>query len=251
MAVAVDGRGCWTSGQPKLNNPSCRGCGCRKRESECLKPPLCVSAAAPARERGSSPPAHRTTAAPTHARTTTAHNTAHSTKGTSVRHCALLTGARFLLGRGGLSTHRLLQSCDRPQPPTVICIHPLFGPSEPSPRNSPAKPRASLASLLNQTLCKLSPLPFGVRRWFDYVAASRLSSFTPTHRLHRTAAGFAVTGVFRHPICRLCICICKLGAKRPQLALKFGLALAAAHSHHPRPSPHTAAVASLPPTPAT
>ena len=41
--MAVDGRGCWTSGQPKLNNPSCRGCGCRKRESECLKPPLCVS----------------------------------------------------------------------------------------------------------------------------------------------------------------------------------------------------------------
>lgn len=110
-----------------------------------------------------------------------AQHSTHSTKGTSVRDCALLTGARFLLGRG-LSTHRLLQSYDRPQPPTVICIHPLFGPSEPSPLDSPAKPRASLASLLNQTLCKLSPLPFGVRRWFDYVAGAG-----PARLLPRTA----------------------------------------------------------------
>ena len=209
---------------------------------------MSLSAAAPARERGSSPPAHRTTAAPTHARTTTAHNTAHSTKGTSVRDCALLTGARFLLGRGGLSTHRLLQSCDRSQPPTVICIHPLFGPSEPSPLNSPAKPRASLASLLNQTLCKLSPLPFGVRRWFDYVAGAG-----PARSLPRTACT-ELQQVLQLPACSgiqsagFCICICKLGAKRPQLALKFGLTLAAAHSHHPRPSPHTVVVASLPST---
>ena len=246
--MAVDGRGCWTSGQPKLNNPSCRGCGCRKRESERSKPPLSVSPLQ--HQRASEGAARRRTAQQQYPRTT-AHNTAHSTQARAcgTAHCSLAPVPPW--PRALHTSHRLLQSCDRPQPPTVICIHPLFGPSEPSPLNSPAKPRASLASLLNQTLCKLSPLPFGVRRWFDYVAASRLSSFTPTHRLHRTAAGFAVTGVFRHPICRLCICICKLGAKRPQLALKFGLALAAAHSHHPRPSPHTAAVASLPPTPAT
>jgi hypothetical protein len=133
MAVAVDGRGCWTSGQPKLNNPSCRGCGCRKRESECLKPPLCVSlpplqrTSERAREQPAGAP-HKQHP-PTHHAPTAQPSTIDT--GTSVRHCALLTGARFSsLGRG-LSTHRLLQSCDRPQPPTVICIP--FVSSEPSP----------------------------------------------------------------------------------------------------------------------
>lgn len=101
--MAVDGRGCWTSGQPKLNNPSCRGCGCRKRESACEATAL--QPASPAHPRSSSAPT---------APHTPQHTALDSTK---ARACgSALCSLAPVLGRG-LSTARRLQSCDpNPQP---------------------------------------------------------------------------------------------------------------------------------------
>lgn len=84
-------------------------------------------------------PAHRTTAAAAQAPTHyhhhyCAHNTAHSTRHRHERAGLRIAHWRpFFLGRGlsTLPSHRLLQSCDRPQPPTVICFP--FHSSEPSP----------------------------------------------------------------------------------------------------------------------
>jgi hypothetical protein len=145
--VAVDGRGCWTSGQPKLNNPSCRGCGCRKRESECSKPPL--SAAAPASERARERARRSAAHAQQHPRT--AHTTAHSTKARAAGGSGhLLTGAR--------SWPRALHACCNPvtPTPTVICI---VHSSEPSPLLRLCQAESMSDVRLNQTLCKLSPLP--------------------------------------------------------------------------------------------
>ena len=125
MAVAVDGRGCWTSGQPKLNNPSCRGCGCRKRESERLKPPLCglslrCSTSERAREQPADAP-HNSSAAQ-YPRTTSLRTTQHT------RHRHERAGLRiahwrpFLLGRG-LSTH------------PIACCNPV---TDPNPQPSSA-----------------------------------------------------------------------------------------------------------------
>lgn len=82
---------------------------------------LCLSAAAPARERGSSPPAHRTTAAPAHARTTTAHNTAHTrqkARACGTAHCSLAP-----------------VSCLAAGSPHIACCNPM---TDPNPQPSSA-----------------------------------------------------------------------------------------------------------------
>lgn len=237
--MAVDGRGCWTSGQPKLNNPSCRGCGCRKRESERSKPPLSVSPLQ--HQRASEGAARRRTAQQQYPRTT-AHNTAHSTQARAcgTAHCSLAPVPPW--PRALHTSHRLLQSCDRPQPPTVICIP--FDSSEPSPPLlSPAKARPCLTLLLNQTLCKLSPLPFGVRPWCDYVAGVGLAR-SPI----RTACK-ELQQVLQLPACSGIQSAGSASASHLQAVREKAAACAevrAVHSHHPSPSPHTAAVASLP-----
>jgi hypothetical protein len=244
--VAVDGRGCWTSGQPKLNNPSCRGCGCRKRESERLKPPLCVSPLQ--HQRASEGAARRRTAQQqrsTHALTCCAQHSTLDT-GTSVRDCALLTGARSCLAAGS---------------PHIACCNPV---TDPNPQPS------SASHLIHPSHLLCFCLPSREHVWHSLTQSDFVQivtfAFTAcdagliTWRIPAQLVHFHAPPA---PNCsRFCSCrraqasnlpalhlqlICKLGAKRPQLALalKFALVLQAVHSHHPRPSPHTAAVASL------
>lgn len=243
--MAVDGRGCWTSGQPKLNNPSCRGCGCRKRESERLKPPLCVSPLQ--HHRASEGAARRRTAQQqrsTHALTHCAHNTLDT--GTSVRDCALLTGARSCLAAGA---------------PHIACCNPV---TDPNPQPS------SASHLIHPSHLLCFCLPSREHVWRSYsirLCANCHLCLYGVQRCLITWRNSVQLDHFHAPpaqsCSRFCSCrrtqasnlpalhlhfVCKLGAKRPQLALalKFALVLQAVHSHHPRPSPHTAAVASPP-----
>lgn len=175
-------------------------------------------------QRASEGAARRRTAQQQYPRTTvlrTTRHTRHRARACGTAHCSL---APVLPWPRALHTsHRLLQSCDRPQPPTVICIP--FDSSEPSPPLlSPAKARPCLTLLLNQTLCKLSPLPFGVRRWFDYVAAVGLAR-SPV----RTACK-ELQQVLQLPACSgiqsagsASASHLQAGRKKPQLALKFVL----------------------------